>query len=297
MKNKILEIIKYKENHGNIDFDTLGVVSSSKPKTLTFCERNDYALEALKNKNISVILTTIELFKTTSFDEYEKSIIVVENPKFEFWKLHNYIVENEIFGIDLKPFRGINIDIHETAYIDKNTYIGNNVKVGPHSVVLSGTIIGDNSVIHSNCTIGAEGLQTVIHDNEKLFIKHLGGVKIGENVQILSNSVVSKAVDQSFTQIDDDTAVSLLCSIGHNCKVGKNCNIAGNVLIGGSAIIGNNVWIGPSSTIKDSIKINDNAQIKLGSVVVKDVKEKEEVSGNFAYSHAKRIRNFAKEQR
>lgn len=297
MEKYILDIIENPILKGKIKFDNLGIVSTNKLNTITFCERKDYLDEALRNENISTIMTTHTLYQ--SIKEYfsDKSFILIDNPKFSFWKLHNYLFDEKIFSLDVKHFRGKNVNIHPTAYVEEKTYIGNNVSIGANTVIQNGSIIDDNSVIHNNCTIGAEGLQSVSDGINKLFIRHIGGVKIGKNVHILSNSVVSKAVFDTFTEIGDNTSISILSSIGHNSKIGRNCNIAGNTIIGGSAIIGDNVWIGPSCTIKDSIKIGNNTSIKIGSVVVKDVKDNEEVSGNFAYNHTKRIRNFVKEQR
>jgi UDP-3-O-[3-hydroxymyristoyl] glucosamine N-acyltransferase len=298
MKEYIIKVMKNPIIIGDIYFENIGLVDTAKNNSITFCEKINFLHKALENNNISVIITTENLYKTIKKD-YNKSYILVENPKFYFWKLYNFLVEKDFFKtFKVKHFRGKNIDIHPTAYVEYNTYIGDNVKIGAYSIILEGTIIESNSVIHNHCTIGAEGLQSTFNEKEKIFIKHIGGVKIGKNVNILSNSVVSRGVFPfEFTEIGDYTFISLLCSIGHNVKIGKYCNIAGNSLIGGSAIIEDNVWIGPSSTIKDGIIIGKNASIKIGSVVVKDIKHNEEVSGNFAYNHAKRIRNYVKEQR
>jgi len=68
-------------------------------------------------------------------------------------------------------------------------------------------------------------------------------------------------------------------------------------MVSGNVIIGNSVWIGPSSTIRDGIKIGSNAKIRLGSVVLTDVAENEDVSGNFAYNHNKNLLNYLKRKR
>lgn len=282
---------------GSINFKWMGMVNSQKKGTLTYAENIKYFEDAINNDNISVIITTPELYKKFELMTLlpEKGFFLVDNPKCTFWKLYNQWASQEPLFDLFTVKRGNHIDIHPTAYIEEKVSIGNNVVIGAGTVVLNGTIIEDDTVIDQNCTIGSEGLQAIYCGQRNLFVKHIGGVKIGKRVRILSNTNISKAVDNSYTTVDDDTIISLHCSIGHNSLIGKNCRLAGNVLVGGSAIIGDNVWIGPSSTIKDGITIDNNAQVKIGSVVVKNVKKNEEVSGNFAYSHKKRIRNFVKE--
>jgi len=50
------------------------------------------------------------------------------------------------------------------------------------------------------------------------------------------------------------------------------------------------VWIGPNSTISDHISIGNSAIITLGSVVCKNVKSKQTVTGNFALEHRQFVR-------
>ena len=295
--NQIKDICNTCDYNGEIDFLHMGTVFSKKSKTLTYAENLHYFLESISNKHISTIITKRDFYENSISKIKDKAFIFVDNPKCCFWKVHNFLAQTEFFNLEINVKRGKNVIIHPTAYVEKNTIIGNNVVIGAGSIILNGTIIGDGSIIEQNCTIGTEGLQVMQCQSKNVYITHVGGVKIGKRVRILSNTNISKAVDDSFTVVEDDTIISLQCSIGHNSVIGKNCQIAGNVLVGGSVKIGNNVWIGPSSTIKDAIIIEDGAQIKIGSVVITNVKKDEEVSGNFAYKHTKRIRNFMQEQK
>ena len=44
--------------------------------------------------------------------------------------------------------------------------------------------------------------------------------------------------------------------------------------------------------IADGVRVNSGAKVLIGSVVIRDVKHKEVVSGNFAFNHKSRLRRF-----
>jgi len=290
----INDITKHKPEIGDGTFRLLSSVNTGEKYSLVFAENLRYMEIALSNENVSVIITSAELFNDYYQDliRSKKSVIISDVPKYDYWMLHNQMLDEGLIGIKLDYSMGNNCQIHPSAIVSSKTKIGNNVTIGARVIIEDNCEISHGSVIHPGTVIGAAGLQTISDKGKNIFIKHAGGVKIGQDVQVLSNSIIQKSVHAIFTSIGSGTCISVLCSVGHNTVIGKNCNIAGNVLIGGSVTIGDNSWLGPSSTIKDGIKIGKNASIKIGSVVVKNIGDGEEVSGNFAYEHRKRIRKF-----
>jgi len=63
-------------------------------------------------------------------------------------------------------------------------------------------------------------------------------------------------------------------------------------MIAGSVSLQDDVWIGPNATITPQLKISSNGFISLGSVVTKNVKANEHVTGNFAIHHKRFIQSF-----
>ena len=139
--------------------------------------------------------------------------------------------------------------------------------------------IGKNVTIRKNCTIGTEGFSYVKSDGKWLHIPHVGGVKIGDNVDIYPHSNIDRGTLKD-TVIGEGTKIDHYCHIGHNCQIGNNCVITAHVIIGGSAIIGDNVWIGPNSTILNKIKVGDNVYIGAQTNVIKSIKSNVTVVGN-----------------
>lgn len=276
--------------------ENLGDIKTNKNNSLAYALNLNYFNEANENVNISTIIIPKAL--ADIIGKTSKNIIIEEFPKVAFWKFHNYLVENQIMKLLTETYIDKSAKIDASVIIENSVWIGKNVQIDSGSIILKNSIIKDNSHIHSGVIVGSEGMQVIKDEiGNQVFIKHVGGVIIEKNVNILSGANISRAVDLSYTTVGENSVISVQTSVGHNVQIGKNCMLAGNVLVGGSTKVGNNVWVGPSATIKDSISIEDGVSIKIGSVVVKDVKENEEVSGNFAYKHSKRVRNFIKEQR
>ena len=108
---------------------------------------------------------------------------------------------------------------------------------------------------------------------------HFGGVSIGNDVEIGSNTSILPGLLND-TVIDDGTKISSQVYIGSSMQIGKNCMITGKTYFGGSSILEDNVYIGPGSNIRNGITISKNSFVGMGSNVVKDVTENLTVVGN-----------------
>ena len=107
---------------------------------------------------------------------------------------------------------------------------------------------------------------------------HLGGVVIGNNVEIGSNtSILPGMIDD--TIIGDGTKISSQVYIGSGMKIGNNCMITGHTWFGGMSILEDNVYVAPGAIIRNKIKISKNAFVGMGAVITKDISENTTVIG------------------
>lgn len=134
---------------------------------------------------------------------------------------------------------------------------------------------GDAVLIGSNNSIGFEGFG--FHKGKR--IPHKGGVLIGSNVEIGSNTCIDRAVIGD-TVIGDNVKIDNLVHIAHGVKIGNGSIIVAGAVICGSVTIGENVWVGANACIRQHLTIGDNAVIGMGAVVVKDVPAGQTVAGN-----------------
>jgi UDP-3-O-[3-hydroxymyristoyl] glucosamine N-acyltransferase len=280
----------YSENNVLRDgeFITLGYVDSPIKGTLTYCDNILYLEKAKKNINANCIITTHDLAKHEMPD---KGVLISPNPRNTFYKLHQLLLQKGNYGLTLEYGIGNNCSIHPSAIVSSRARIGNNVTIAANVIIKDGVSIDDNTFIDAGVVIGCEGLLYTFDEEKIVFIKHAGGVKVGRNVTILSHAIIAKSVhDSLLTVIGDNSIIGISTNVGHEAQIGNNCVISSNCVIARRARLRDGARIGPSSTIREHVKIGKHAQVKLGSIVVENVKEKETVSGYFALNHIRNLR-------
>jgi len=271
------------------EFSLTHYASSIIENTLTFAETEFYFNKALNNKNINCIITTKNYVSLNA----SKSCIITDYPKLLFFRIHQEIAKQ----YDSKQKNEISTfaEIHPTAIIGENVHIGAYTKIGPYSIINNNTYIGNNVIIEDNVTIGARGLNNTLINNTFLKVPDLGYTIIGDNVEILSKSIIQKPYFLTSTKLENGVHISVAVVIGHDCKIGENTIIAGKASIAGFTYIGKNVWVGPNAVVSNLLTIDDFVKISIGSCVVTNIKENQIYSGNFAMPHTKNMKRFIKE--
>ena len=214
--------------------------------------------------------------------------IIVDNPQLEFYKL-SHTIENEYnFHPNGGIYKtGINCNIHPTAVIADGVIIGDNVTIGPNSVIYAKTKIGNNVRIDSNVTIGTEGMMWVWDGNDKVFLKQLGGVIIGDGCIIGSNSAIVRGSANEYTILEDGVNMAPGCCVGHGTYIGKNVHFANNVTIGGSVHISDYNFVGCGAIINPGVKITESdVVVGAGTTLTKSISE----AGVYFGLPAKRIK-------
>ncbi|MBW2065846.1 MAG: hypothetical protein JRJ03_13080, partial [Deltaproteobacteria bacterium] len=141
-------------------------------------------------------------------------------------------------------------------------------------------VIGKDCIIKSNTTIGDHGFGFARDGKGKLVqFPHIGGVRIGDRVEIGANCTVVRAT-LDMTVIEDDVKTDDHVHIAHNCRIGPRTLIAAGAILSGNVTVGAEVWISPNSTIIDYGIVGEKAFIGLGAVVIRPVGAGETVVGN-----------------
>lgn len=274
-------------------FRQLDQCDTTIPDSLVFCQTADYLQKVQSNQNISAIITTPELAKSS----FVTPCVIAENPYLAFFEIYQRLFEVESAWCQINSGIGTNCSIHPSAIISDKAFIGNDVTIGPHVVVGDYVSIGERAFIDSGVVLGAEGMMPLTNaQGKRTRVPHRGGVNIGSDVVILSNSVVVRSIYQQPTSIGNATQIGILTTVGHGAQVAENCIIRGHCLIAGRVSIDADAVISISSVIREGCKIGAGAEVKMGSVVVKDVSANEAVSGNFAMPHRKHVASFLRNQ-
>ena len=274
------------------EFLSLGLLSHNCDKMLVGLYDPSYLRELVANRSITCVITTHDIARQLP---KHLAIAISDDPKTVFYQIHDYLArETDFYWKEFDSEISPDAVIHERAYVaPKNVRIGRGTIVEPNVTILERSIIGDNVIVRAGAVIGGAGMEPKYVGGKHVNIYHTGGVWLSNRVEILSNSNIHCSVFGNFTRLGDDTKVDSLVHIAHNVTVGRRCEIAGCSVIAGSSTIGDDVWIGPNSTISSEIHIGNNARVNLGSVVVKNVKPGQQVSGLFAMDHSKALREYA----
>lgn len=190
------------------------------------------------------------------------------------------------------------VGIETTAVIDPAARIGQGVYVGHFAVIEAGVVVGDNTVIghHTvlrrgvrigarcrikpHAVIGGDGFGFEPRaDGRQVRLPHLGGVQIGDEVEIGSHTAIASGTLDD-TVLADGVKVDDHVFIAHNVQIGPNAMIIAGAEVSGSVEIGAEAWIAPQATILNKIKIGARALVGIGAVVVEDVPEGMVVAGN-----------------
>jgi UDP-3-O-[3-hydroxymyristoyl] glucosamine N-acyltransferase len=291
--------IDYRLN-GNIKrtFRSVATIQQGKEDDLCYCSFDgEEAISIISKSNAGIILCKNSLKRL--LDQYfqvqriktplNQQIILVDNPRAAFIK-----IINKIYNKDKKSVVGISPTaiISESATIGSNCYVGNYAVVGRDCEIGNNTVIYDRAVIVQKCkignscliepgvTIGADGF-AYERDAETLELErfpHIGGVVIGNNVEICANSSIARG-SLSDTVIGDGTKLDALVHVAHNVVMGRNCELTAGTIIGGSTIIGDTCWTGLNSTLKNKIKIGDKVIVGAGALVIHDIPDEDIVAG------------------
>ena len=123
-------------------------------------------------------------------------------------------------------------------------------------------------MVHSGTVIGSDGFGFAPSKGAWNKIHQLGGVTIGDDVEIGSNTSIDRGAIED-TVIEDGVIIDNLVHIAHNVKIGAGSAIAGCVGIAGSATIGKACTVAGAVAINGHISIADNSHFHGGTIVTK----------------------------
>lgn len=166
---------------------------------------------------------------------------------------------------------GDNCQIYSGVVIGDNVIIGNDIILYPNVVIYSNVKIGNNCSIHSGSVIGADGFGYAPDEKRHWHkIRQVGGVHIGNNVEIGANTTIDSGALNA-TIIEDGVKIDNLVQIAHNVKIGAHSAIAAAVGIAGGTTIGKHCQIAGAAGITGHVTIADYTVIGGASNVSKNI--------------------------
>ena len=177
---------------------------------------------------------------------------------------HVVIEAGAVVGCDAVVAAGV--------FIGHNSCLGAASRIFPNVVIYHDVHVGDHCVIHSQAVLGADGFGFAQGPDGWEKIYQLGGVRIGNRVEIGASTTVDRGTLEH-TVIEDGVIIDNLVQIAHNCHIGKNTAIAGCAGLAGSSIIGDNCTLSGGVGVVGHVEICDNVHVTGMSMVTKSISE------------------------
>jgi len=284
---------------GNIIIRSISTVDEALEGDLTFVTSSKYT-SSLKKTAASAVLITEDML-----DAVAVAALVVPNPRAAYARVVSLLYPQWMpgAGIDKTAQVDDTAQIADTAYIGPNAVIEAGAIICENSVINSGSIIGRESVIgkgtyiypnvtiyhgcrigeycilHAASVIGSDGFGFELDEGEWLKIPQVGGVVIGNKVEIGACSVVDRGAIND-TVIEEGVKLDNHVQIAHNVHVGAHTLMSRGVGIAGSTRVGKNCLFAGMVGVRDHINIVDGVTVTAMSLVTKSLKKPGSYSSN-----------------
>jgi len=268
--------------------DGIASLDSATPSALSFVSQDSY-LKFLSSTEAGVVI-----LKPEWSEEYSGNKLLVPDPYLAYAKASAFFESLSNIGAGVHSSAIVaesaslaaGVCVAANCVIGENVEIGENVRLFPGVVIGDGSSIGDGSIIHPNVSIyhnikigqrcivhsgvviGSDGFGFAPSGGKWNKIHQLGGVRIGDDVEIGSNTSIDRGA-VGHTVIENGVIIDNLVHIAHNVHIGSGSAIAGCVGIAGSTVIGKNCTVAGAVAINGHIKIADNTHFHGGTIVTK----------------------------
>lgn len=156
------------------------------------------------------------------------------------------------------------------SIVDSDSIIGGNTNIAANVTIYHNIKAGNNCIIHSSAVIGADGFGFAREGSNWVKIAQLGGVKIGDNVEIGAGTTIDRGA-LSCTIIGNGVKLDNQIQIGHNVELGDHTAIAGCSAIAGSTKLGKYCTVAGACGIVGHLNIADGVHITAMSRVINSI--------------------------
>jgi UDP-3-O-[3-hydroxymyristoyl] glucosamine N-acyltransferase len=156
------------------------------------------------------------------------------------------------------------------CFMGRDSHIGADCVFHANVVVSHGVRIEERVVLHPGVVIGSDGFGLADEHGRWLKVPQLGGVCIGNDVEVGAGSTIDRgSLDD--TLIADGVKLDNQVRVAHNVRIGAHTAIAACAGISGSARIGSHCRIGGGAGILGHLEITDHVVITAMTLVTKSI--------------------------
>lgn len=174
--------------------------------------------------------------------------------------------------------------IHKSAIVHSDAILGNNVEIGPFSIVGAGVTIGDGTIIKNHVTVTGKttlGKNNIVHPNAVVGAEPQDLKYRGENTVLVigDHNVIREGVTINIgtaggggkTAIGNNNFFMAYSHIAHDCIIEDNILLANGTLLGGHVTIERGAKLMGLVGIQPFVTIGRHAYVGGHTRIVQDV--------------------------
>ena len=155
---------------------------------------------------------------------------------------------------------GENSVLHAGVSVGPGSIVGDDCVLDPGVTLYAKVVIGDRAILHAGSVIGADGFGFVFEQGRYQKFPQVGGVRIGDDVEIGANTTIDRGA-LGDTVLGDGVKLDNLVHIGHNCQLGNHVVIAAQTGLSGGVVVEDYVVMGGQVGIGEKARIGSQAMI------------------------------------
>ena len=276
----------------DIEISDVASLPNAGPRDLSFLSSAGYKEQLASTKAGAVILRQQDaedapvaaIIHDDPYACYARMAAVVRPPPEYPPAIHPSAAVDSTATVAESAHLGAGVVVGERTEVGDKVYLGPGTVVGPDCVIgndcrlianvtlVRNVNIGKRVIIHPGVVIGADGFGNARTADGWLKVPQLGGVRVGDDVEIGANTTIDcGALDD--TVIEDGVRIDNLCMIAHNVQVGAHTALAAMTGIAGSTKIGKRCMFAGKTGTVGHIEICDDVVVGAQTFLSKDVTE------------------------
>lgn len=272
--------------------ESVGTLHHADTTQISFLTNPSYRKQLATSQAGAVIMSASDAEHCSS------NVIISQNPYAAYAKIAALLSPAEEYDVGIEPSACISSEatisktasiaagvviesgvvLEDSVRIGPNCVLQKNVKIGAGTVLTAsvtiahGCQIGKRNLIHPGVVIGADGFGQAMDNGNWIKVPQLGGVVIGDDVEIGANTTIDRGAIED-TIIEDNVKLDNQIQVAHNVIIGAHTAIAGCTAIAGSTKIGKHCRIAGMVGIVGHLDIADNVTVTAKSLVTGSIKK------------------------
>lgn len=284
----------------DVSVDSVASLASAAAGSVSFFSNPAYT-DALAATKASVVI-----LREQHVDQCNTNALISDNPYLAYARVATLLnpPRQYVAGVHRSATISASATIADTAHVSAGAFVDDDAVVGAYCFVGPGAVIGARCelgeatrvharavlvedvrlgrrcIIHPGAILGADGFGNAMSSEGWVKVPQLGGVRVGDDVEIGSNTTVDRGAINN-TIIGNGVRLDNQIQIGHNVVIGDHTAMAAQTAIAGSAIIGRRCMFAGRAGCVGHVTICDDVIVSGASYISKDISEPGVYTGSF----------------